>query len=274
MALPKVKENRTFKCIFCGSPEKLTREHIWADWLRKYLPRTGNRNYHWTRHGDGEINRGKIHRPGDAHSQRLQVVCGKCNSGWMGALQEAVKPILTPLVQDTWGPLDQYSQEVLARWATMFTMVVEYADPKRAKVPQTHRDLLRTGASLADGWYIWIGRHDPGTEHPAYFNHFGWEGVSLSTGTGEVHDYFQTTTFTVGRLLVHTFMVASPTPGPFVKHEQFARLFDLRTIWPPNDTIVDRAVRVHDRYSRQVVAEFAARSFGLPVFRPPDAPAD
>lgn len=190
----------------------------------------------------------------------------------MGALQEAVKPILAPLVQDTWGPLDQYSLEVLARWATMFTMVVEYADPKTATVPQTHRDLLRTGASPLDGWYIWIGRHDPGTEHPAYFNHFGWKGVDLSTG--EVHDYFQTATFTVGRLLIHTFMVASPNPGLFVKHEQFARLFDLRTIWPPNDTIVDRPIRIHDWYSRQVVSEHAARSFGLPVFRVHDAPPD
>lgn len=274
MALHQDKKNRAFKCIFCESPEKLTKEHIWADWLRGHLPRTGERNYHWTRYGGGEIIKGKVHRPGDAHSQRLQVVCGRCNSGWMGSLQEAARPILAPLLQDVWEPLDEHSQRILGRWATMTTMVIEFADPKTARVPQTHRDLLRTGAGPLEGWYIWIGRHDPGADHPGYFNHFGWiaAGVDVSTGQAVAHHHFQTTTFTVGRLLIHTIMMSSPHPEFIVKPEEFEQLYDLRTIWPANGTIIDHPVRKHDWESRQTVAEHTARRFGLPIFRAHDAP--
>lgn len=26
------------QCIYCGSFKNMTREHIWADWLREYIP--------------------------------------------------------------------------------------------------------------------------------------------------------------------------------------------------------------------------------------------
>jgi VanZ family protein len=32
-------------CIFCGHDGKLTSEHIWGDWVTKYVPRTMNKHH-------------------------------------------------------------------------------------------------------------------------------------------------------------------------------------------------------------------------------------
>lgn len=269
MVAPDNKKSRTYKCVFCESHERLTREHIWANWLRPYLPRTGEHNYHWTTRNGGEIKKGKIHRPGDAHSQRLQVVCGRCNSGWMSTLQEEAKPILVPLVNGERPILDEHSQYILSRWATMNTMVIEFADPPTAMIPQEHRSRIQMGGGPLQDWHIWIGRHNVGAHHPAYFNHFGWAGYRADqTRPGQLEPHkCQTTTFTVGQLLFHTFMVTPSLPEPSIDHETFAQAFGLRTIWPSSGLIIHQPERVHDWESRDDVSEYIARASGLPAFR-------
>ena len=79
------------RCIFCG----VTQEHMWANWLRSYIPRE------LTRHATSVE---KVHprnteqniqtRTGDPHSRRIKCVCRACNNGWMSRLQENAKPFL------------------------------------------------------------------------------------------------------------------------------------------------------------------------------------
>ena len=182
------------RCIFCLSTGKLTGEHVWADWLRDFLPRPGTKNSHHTRVGDEDIKPGKMNRAGDAHSQKLVVVCRACNSGWMSKLQTAAKPILIPLIQDKWPHLDEKNQKILTKWAMMFTMVVEFADPATQMIPQSDRNTIRIG-DIPSSWSIWIGRHNPGIFHPAYFNQFGRRdgyqllaaGIPLGLQIGRAH---------------------------------------------------------------------------------------
>jgi hypothetical protein len=86
-------------CIFCGGLP-LTREHIWADWFRAHLPRTLP-FYHSGRivlNEDNTRTRNSKKMSGDPRSKKLRIVCNKCNNGWMSDLQNATKPILTPLL--------------------------------------------------------------------------------------------------------------------------------------------------------------------------------
>jgi hypothetical protein len=266
--MPKnASSKRVYACIFCGSAEKLSREHVWADWLREFLPRPGTRNFHWTSHFGRPPAPAKLHRAGDAHSQRLQVVCGRCNSGWMSQLQTDARPILAPLVMDNWTALSTDESLILARWATMTTMVIEYADPTTAMIPQRHRDLFMIDREPIPDWHIWIGRHDPGADHPAFFNHFGALLFSIDRATGLTTEYnFQTTTFTVGRVLFHTATITPEHPLFRVNHHSFGSGYHLLNLWPRTDVISSAPLVAHDKHGREKISIDAASTIGLPIF--------
>jgi hypothetical protein len=82
--------------IFCGG-RPLTREHIWANWFRAYLPRTQS-FYHSGRTVLNEDNT-QTHNSkkiaGDPKSKRLPIVCDKCNNEWLSDLQNVTKPSLS-----------------------------------------------------------------------------------------------------------------------------------------------------------------------------------
>ena len=93
-------------CIFCGTDGKLTREHIWADWLKKYIPKDMPDYRAGTmvlgKPGDPPISDVGKRVGGDPRSRRVECVCGSrtfrgkqrgCNDGWMGELQEQAKPV-------------------------------------------------------------------------------------------------------------------------------------------------------------------------------------
>ena len=262
-ALRKKKHPKpTDRCIFCGGKSKLTGEHVWADLLRNYLARTEPNNFHWTMYQGGEPEPGILHRPGDAHSQKLKVVCGPCNNGWMSRLQEHAKPILVPLIQDDWPEIDESAQALFAAWAAMFTMVFEFADVRSATIPQEHRTALMNLGTVPRDWSIWIGRHDPGSDHPAFANHHGWlmDATDLAKRLTKRH-YCQVTGFTVGRLYVQTVTITPPIL--VIEHEAFATAYDLRTIIPFRGSITSRPATALSRETRQVAANDPVRSFGF-----------
>ena len=104
---------RRSKCIFCGTEGVLTKEHIWSDWLKNYIPKD------LLNYKAGDIILGRDGKPisekrrivgGDPKSRRVRCVCGSatylpkirrkgCNDGWMKDLQDLVKPIVLPLIR-------------------------------------------------------------------------------------------------------------------------------------------------------------------------------
>ncbi len=72
------------KCIFCDQPASLSKEHVWPDWLRQYIPRdptAPNRSLHTTGllwidesgKRKSSLNPGKLARPGEMADQRLRL---------------------------------------------------------------------------------------------------------------------------------------------------------------------------------------------------------
>lgn len=100
MTRPKRIQNPPRKCIFCGEGP-ISREHIWAEWMRGYLP-TGEQSQSLLRTDKDSntttLNPGQLTQKGDARSRKLKVVCKACNSGWMSGIQTITKPILLPLL--------------------------------------------------------------------------------------------------------------------------------------------------------------------------------
>jgi hypothetical protein len=121
-------------CIFCGG-SPTTREHIWADWLAKYIPKTMQKHSSTSSilNPDRSVERTLKVWGGDPRSRRLQIVCRHCNNHWMSELQAVAKPILIRLVSGNLKNrpfmLDLNRQRILAAWSAMSVICAEYFHP-------------------------------------------------------------------------------------------------------------------------------------------------
>jgi hypothetical protein len=123
------------RCIFCDSLG-VTQEHMWADWLRSYIPRTlaETRTRSALIHLDGDKTT-FINRTGDPHSRRIKCVCRKCNNEWMSRLQEDSKPFLVPMLTgEEQVTLHRRAQTILSAWIAMTVMVAEHADKEKIAI--------------------------------------------------------------------------------------------------------------------------------------------
>lgn len=116
------------KCIFCGG-HGLTKEHMWADWLRAYIPRAATEHHTQSKVVYLEKDETSLHRrTGDPHSRRIRCVCLSCNNGWMSELQEDAKPFLVPMLKGERITLHRRAQTILASWIGMTVIVAEHVD--------------------------------------------------------------------------------------------------------------------------------------------------
>lgn len=229
---------RPQSCIFCGDPGKLTREHIWADWLKSYIPKE-KVNYE-----AGTITVNKPGVPdkvvgkkvgGDPHSRRVQCVCARCNSGWMSSLQERAKPIVIPLLQGAPCKISARQQKTLAAWIAMAVMCSEFGDLERIGIPQEDRTILyRHHVPPSASWRIWIGNY----ERDKWRGHWDHRVLcitqkKLEEGAFEDAKFFntQSTTYMVGKLFIHAI---SSTVQKSVRSFHFKPSVDdiLYKLWP------------------------------------------
>jgi hypothetical protein len=167
-SVPKRIPNPPRRCIFCDATG-ITKEHMWADWLRDYIARPRSRHAIQLETigltGDAETIIKE--QTGDPHSRRIKCVCGPCNSGWMSGLQGAAKPFLVPALSGQPVTLRRNGQTALAAWTAMFVMVAEHLDLHTVTIPTADRQWLRSNIRPPSHWRIWIGQHSA-TSHPLF----------------------------------------------------------------------------------------------------------
>jgi hypothetical protein len=241
-------------CIFCGSPG-LSREHVFADWLRNYVPRDLER--HTQKHSivgpRMEVWAESTRKfSGDPRSRRVPVVCRPCNQGWMGKMQERAKPYLLPLILGQSSKLRPTGQSAVAAWATMAVMVAEHVDPRVVTVPPPERTKFMNTLQPPKTWHIWLARYVR-SEWNGYWAHNSIHFIPPEqnpTGRPQrapARKNSQETTFVVGQLYIRAFS------SPFSLHEswmipavsegQLVRLWapERHTIrWPPPLSLSDQ----------------------------------
>ena len=250
-------------CLFCQESGKLTKEHIFPNWLRNYIPRNTQHTRHVTSYvGQRSLSAGKVNRPGNIHSQRLRVVCASCNNGWMSELQSRAKPHLIPLIDGSWSKLDDTACKTLAAWTAMFCTVWEQADPRSAEIPVEHRKHLSKKSECPQDWHVWIARHHAQDQDPGMANHFGFKGFRSNT-----HYSIQTTGFTVGQLFIQAFMATPPAKEWDGIAEQFSRSFDVQKLHPAYETWpAARAMKAYSPQDAQRLSCFIANRMGAKSF--------
>lgn len=191
----------------------MSKEHIFAEWLQKHLPKTGILNHEvyselTTLTG---VETAVTKHSGEPHSGRIRCVCVPCNTGWMSRLQEITKPILLPLIAGNRVQLNHREQENLAGWIAMLTMVSEYRDRSRNRVAISQEDrrwLKEHGTPPPKGWKIWLGNFSNQGEWRSIWVHSvapiaGKEHIPERTDFGLDLPNTQSTTVVIGQLYVH-----------------------------------------------------------------------
>jgi hypothetical protein len=236
----------------------MTAEHIWPSWFRKYVPReltSPKKALHTTGRSWIDANgqrhstlttQGKLARSGEIADQKLRIVCGTCNGGWMSRLQNAAKPILAPCIKGDWSkPMNDEEQAIIAAWATMFTMVLERADPNTIATSQTDRTALMQSSKALPDWWIFVGRSG-GLKAKFLHRAVGIEGPGWSQADHPDTHNTHVTTFVAGALLLQTLSSQVrffSNPAKFAA-QPYVNAMGFAQIWPPQSSTVGRPPRL------------------------------
>lgn len=151
-------------CAFCGSSGPLTKEHVWSNWLADVSPDT--RPGPHVMADDDEVLR--IWED-DLFKLTVRCVCRRCNNTWMSQLEEAAKPVLTPLIREHRCTLSPEAQLVVATWAVK-TVLVSQGREIGDRVPREHFEALYKHRRPPDDVSV-IAADYSGRRYPAFISH-------------------------------------------------------------------------------------------------------
>ncbi len=256
----------------CGSTSRITREHVFSDWLNRVplLPPGQSWQMFITRDGG----RPPIERTSPVLDQKVGRYCQDCNTGWMSDIEGNAHQIATSLILGQRASLTPADQLALATWATLRAYVIE------ASQIGGERDVL---ATATDYVAMFVG-HRPSSEtlvHLARFAEpggiYAWPCYGRGWVEGGVDLVQWSTTIVIGHLVLRVCGRDGGTPGkPSVLAPEFANLssFDEKgvyRIWPPAPyTIQFPPPR---QLTRQTIIDFASEPLPQMSTQCPDPPA-
>jgi hypothetical protein len=157
--------NRRRACVFCKATDrKISKEHVWPKWLRKVIEGAEGPPSEHGRLIQARDGKTLWHETWKDIPINYQVAapCKECNEGWMEAIEDETRPILTPLIQHQEADLGPLEKETLARWATLRVMMAQYLDPaERPKVipPERYHRFYEV-RELPPKAHIWMARRN------------------------------------------------------------------------------------------------------------------
>lgn len=112
-------------CVFCGRDQKLSREHVFASWLKQQFPELVGVESDYVRRLGTASGTDEHSRPGPAFDYVTRDVCEVCNNGWMSRLETQIQPILGPMLTGQPRVLGVLDHTVLATWATKTALAMQ-----------------------------------------------------------------------------------------------------------------------------------------------------
>jgi len=165
--LPKIPKKFQFtrKCIFCEANNANSREHFYSEWMHDLLPLGPQGSY------TGEIidehpktrqvsRHEKRIKPGELYTKKMKVVCGTCNNEWMSGVEEAVKPLLVPIIMGEAITLNAGQLKLVAQWASLKTIVCEHDNRGTEITPQADRTAFMAEGVIPHYFNIYLLSHN------------------------------------------------------------------------------------------------------------------
>jgi hypothetical protein len=236
------KGNKPKQCLFCGGG-KLSREHIWPNWLRKIL-QPGSLHLQVAVHHPFYLSNNTVYlhpktRQGSFTQRKIREVCRTCNNGWMSKIVERTKPFVEAMVLDQSSQLDIEAQTQLAAWIAITSIMAELTDRKTAGIGSGDREFVMKTLSPPDNWTICLGRYAGKDYAPARYRHYGLLFLPAPEPKPVVGDpqwKLQFTTYTLCALVIHAFS-STDIDVALRLRDRFTPPGMIR-IWPAPDDII------------------------------------
>lgn len=221
------------KCVFCREQRKLTKSHIWPEWIESILPQKATHHEHIV--GQVSTFEPKMDFPalwrktkeGHVATRRPRNTCYGCNGGWMRTIEEAAKPLMPSLLLGQQHRLNAAERRALAAFLCLVSMRIEFSSLEMRAIPAADHDYLRTNFEPPREWKIWIARYIGTISIDQSYMALQIESTP-DVPRGVEHCNTQVTTLVIGQLCAHLFR--STTISDFRGYEGI----HLVTIWPPH----------------------------------------
>jgi hypothetical protein len=151
-------------CVLCNAEAhgKLTREHVFPEWMRKmFVADEGERMVYRRGFQDRGEPLGESEWQDAPFNLRVKDLCPSCNNDWCSEIETEAQPILKPLIEGRPAPLDASQQATLAVWATKTLLMLQqtYPEDRRGIPPESHWWFRDHRWPLANE-QIWITQYD------------------------------------------------------------------------------------------------------------------
>jgi hypothetical protein len=236
-------------CIFCGRLDrKISNEHAWPNWVRALFPPgkstitsgpTGGAPRRWIANDDMGVT--------------VNAICKGCNEGWMHALEDAVKPILSKPIQI--GGATSFSAEqqgLLAAWSYKTAMVFEFAGhtPTPYYTADERLALSQTSTAPARNVFVTLAGYAAGTLSTAHHHMINYELEDHPTRSSVDA---RCTTISVGKFAFQVLAMRLPDDVHQLLMPVRGRDWERRTVgiwpnphpvveWPPVEILDDRGL--------------------------------
>jgi len=260
---------------------RLTKEHVWADWLKEHIPRT-EQGYGEAVEEISPDTAETIVRnvSGNPHVRRIRKVCKTCNNSGMSVIQNSVKPFLSPILRSEPTRLYKPAQRLLSAWYAMAVNIVDHDPATYPAIALADRVALKQNGAPPSHWRIWIGHHPETrqgslrTKVPIRLHEPGQQAdpiadfntQTMSLFAGPVFFYAMTSSTRLGRKAIKRWTWSSDI---MPKLSQIWPMVDNPVSWPLRENIdrrdadfISRAFLDWLRMTADVVDERAVYRFG------------
>lgn len=232
-------------CIFCSGNGKLSKEHLWPEWIRgrllakhdeKYL----NEIYSGEAKQEMSLKLSK-EQNGSLASLKFRVVCESCNNGWMSQIEENVKPFFSRALSSSIQNVDESMQASIANWIAMKIMVAEQSDGKTMVTPPEDIKEFYLTKFVPSYYRIYIGKHDleNDTEYMRYSCTLSRKINGPSQQMNGLERNAQSVTLIFGSVLIY--LIACREED--IKLWQLLKLNELKCIFPKSKCISWKSVK-------------------------------
>lgn len=150
--------------MFC-SATGVTKAHVFAkSWTSLFDDPNDTREHEVVhRYADPATGELRVLKRAKTFALRSRKVCASCNSGWLGALEERVRPLMARFAANTPITLNAEEQADLAVWSVAAALIAMSLDPDAAGFadPAIAHEVFHERRPPA-GIDIWLGANSHG----------------------------------------------------------------------------------------------------------------
>lgn len=242
-------------CIFCERAKPLvtiTKEHLFSRWVDDILTPEllgPDRSYERTTAGPDGVSQTKAWPTEVVAAIKTAVVCGSsadgCNGSWMSGLDGQVKHLLEPMILGKPRMLTPDEQLIIATWAAMKSMVLEYVwgSDQVVVLPQAARTFAFHNQRPPENMQIRIAAVES-RGRPALIFRRVYQLEPKAASSAGLPGFASCSTFVLGCFVVQTYGTSALSPAA-PRHPHGRSYFVLNPPagddinWPPRELLDD-----------------------------------